>query len=136
MTLEESSIYVNLKELRSRLYTAQVRMTKANRIIYGTPLMEASGKAIATFVLAFKVQNKRLEYIEECIGNFAVLRTDLEDCSHKGIFQFRKRKGETPEDRVSSEEVEIFRLVGKIDSDMCKWWQSLVKGKTICDAKQ
>ena len=53
-------------------------MMKANRVIYGTPLMESCGKPISSFVLAFTVPEKRVTYLEECIGHFAVLRTDLE----------------------------------------------------------
>lgn len=40
MTLTESSIYISLKRLRRLLFSAQFNMTKANRIVYGTPVME------------------------------------------------------------------------------------------------
>lgn len=124
-----------MKRLRTELYRAQFAMTKANRIIYGTPLMEYSGKALAAFVLAFKTRSSiedKLHYIDECIGAFAVLRTDLENCMENNIIQYPKREGETPEDRVSTDKVELFNLVAKIDSDMCKWSESLTKGKTVC----
>ena len=135
MTLEESSIFINLKRLRTHLYRAQFAMTKANRIIYGTPLMEYSGKALAAFVVAFKTnldREAKARYCDECIGAFAVLRIDLENCVENNIIQYPKREGETKEDRVNSEKVELFRLVATIDSDMCKWSGSLTKGKTIC----
>ena len=135
MTLEESSIFINLKRLRTHLYRAQFAMTKANRIIYGTPLMEYSGKAIAAFVLAFKTKNDaetKLRYSDECMAAFTVLRIDLENCMEINVIQYPKRDEETKEDKVNSEKVELFRLVAKIDSDMCKWSNSLTKGKTIC----
>ena len=135
MTLQGSSIFVNMKRLRTHLYRAQFAMTKANRIIYGTPLMEYSGKALAAFVLAFKARidtTEKLRYRDECIGAFSVLRIDLENCMENNIIQFPKREGETPEDRVSAEKIELFRLVATIDNDMCKWSESLTKGKTIC----
>jgi hypothetical protein len=140
MTLEESSIFVNLKQLRIKLYSAQFKMTKANRMIYGTPLMQEVGSALAQFVLAFTVKEKRVDYLEEAMGHFTVLRLDLEFCIHEHIIQFKKRKVdkngqpiplENKEDMVSTEEIEIFRLVAKIDSDMCRWRASLSKGKTM-----
>lgn len=60
MQITESSIFVGLKRLRNLMYQCQFLMQKADRIIYGTPLMAASGKAIAAFVLAFTVSSKRL----------------------------------------------------------------------------
>ena len=113
---------------------------KANRVIYGTPLMESCGKSIASFVLAFTVPEKRVMYLEECIGYFSVLRTDLEFCVKERIIQFKKRHNgvdengkpiqfEQKEDRISSEEIEIFNLVGKIDGDMCRWRASLAKAR-------
>ena len=122
------------------MYRAQFHMMKANRVIYGTPLMVSCGKSIASFVLAFTVPGKRIEYLEECIGYFAILRTDLEFCMTERIFQFKKRVNgvdnngkpieyETKEDKISSEAIEIFNLVGRIDSDMCKWRASLTKAR-------
>ena len=46
------------------LYQAQFNMMKADRIIYGTPLMEHCGKTMAAFVLAFMVKDKRIQYLE------------------------------------------------------------------------
>lgn len=144
MTLEESSIFVNLKRLRELLYGAQFHMTKADRIIFGTPLMESVGKSISSFVLAFTVNERRISYLEESVGHFAVLRTDLDFCIRENIIKWKRRSEkldtngnpipwEDPRDGVSTQKVEMFRLVAKIDSDMCRWRASLAKGKTVCD---
>ena len=85
MTLTESSIYISLKRLRRLLFSAQFNMTKANRIVYGTPIMENIGNAIASYVLAFTVMEKKLEYIEEAIGWFAVVRTDCQSSVRNGM---------------------------------------------------
>ena len=135
MTLQASSIFIHLKRLRVLLYRAQFAMTKADRIIYGAPLMKYSAKALAAFVLAFKTRasaEDKLRYCDECVGTFAVLRIDLENCMENNIIHYPKREGETPEDKVSGQKVELFRLVATIDSDMSKWSASLTKGKTIC----
>lgn len=131
---------MNLKKLRRMLYQAQFNMMKADRMIYGTPLMEYCGKAIAAFILAFTVKEKRVEYLEECIGYFSILRTDLEFCAMENIVKYPKRKEkldkdgkpipwENKEDAVNSQKIELFHLVGKIDSDMCKWRASLAKAR-------
>lgn len=122
------------------LYRAQFNMTKADRIIYGTPLMKHCGNAIAAFVLAYTVKEKRIPYLEECIGHFAVLRSDLEFCAEENIVKYPKRRNKLDkdnkpiprpdeEDNVNSQKVELFHLVGKIDSDMCRWQASLAKAR-------
>ena len=140
MTLEESSIFVNLKRLRRMLYQAQFNMTKTDRIIYGTLLIKHCGRAMAAFVLAFMVKDKRIQYLEECIGYFTVLRIDLEFCTTENIIKYPKRHEnidkdgkpipwENKEDAVNSHKIELFHLVGKIDSDMCRWQASLAKAR-------
>ena len=64
MQLTESSIYINLKRLRSLLYEAQFRMTTANRVVFGNTLMKYSAETISKFILAFTVGDKKLEYRE------------------------------------------------------------------------
>ena len=52
MQLAESSLYINIKTLREKLYTCQFMMQKAERIIYGTPVMTANMNMMRCFVLA------------------------------------------------------------------------------------
>ena len=132
MQITESSIFVGLKRLRNLMYQCQFLMQKADRIIYGTPLMAASGKAIAAFVLAFTVSSKRLEYLEEAMGHFYVLKTDIEFCVMQNIIHFKKRDGDGGEKYESSKKIELLKLVAQIDNDMCKWRASLAKSKTVC----
>ncbi len=147
MRLTESSVFINLKKLRERLYGAQFHMNKADRIIYGTPLMEASGQSLGEFVLAFLLNGeKKLEHLECSIAWFTRLRIDLEFCVSENIIKFKKREEkldsngnpipfENPEDKVSTQKVELFRLVAKIDEDICKWRSALAKGKTVREEK-
>jgi len=136
MQLTESSIFIGMKRLRNLLYRAQFLMQKADRIIYGTPLMQASGKAIACFTLAFEVRHKRMEYLEEAMGWFTVLRTDLDFCIDQNIIKYRSAKDvkdgveiKTPD----SQKIELYKLVAQIDSDISKWRTSLAKGKTVAE---
>ncbi len=140
MTLEESSIFVNLKKLRRMLFEAQFNMTKADRIIYGTPLMRNCGKAVAAFILAYTIKDRHIAYLEECMGYFYTLKIDLEFCVEEHILKYPKKhraiaangeiipvKGDA--DIVSSRLIELFRLVGEIDRDICRWRASLAKGQ-------
>ena len=144
MQLTESSIFINLKRLRVLLYQAQFHMTKTDRVIYGTPLMNACGEALGAFVVAFASQEDKLRYMNLCVGWFTRLRVDLEFCVQENIIKFAKRRPQKdgngneipfddPRDQVSPRKIELFELVATIDSDMCKWRASLSKGKTLCD---
>lgn len=141
ITPEGSSIYVSMKRLRDLLYEAQFCMMKSARIIYGTPLMEASGKALACFTLAYSVRDSgsKTRYLDEAMGWYAVLRTDLDFCIQQNIIHYKKRnpkKGEDVNDMdnyVNTKKVMMFEIVADIDERMCRWRASLTKGKTSCD---
>lgn len=118
MTLEQSSIYINVLKLRKKLYEAQFLMDKANRIIYGTPLLASCHDVLKNFILAFTVQGKRESYLEESLGNFAVLRVDLDFCIKKNIIHYNDKQ-----------RLEIIELVAQIDEDICKWEKSIARKK-------
>ena len=135
MTLQESSIYVGLSKLRDMLYQAQFLMTKADRMIYGDNLMKYNSECLKLFTMAFLTKEKRIERLEECIGWFAVLRKDIEFCVRQNIIKYKKRMiddGLPESEYVNTKKIELFKVVAKIDDDMCKWRGSLTKGKTLC----
>lgn len=140
MRLNESSIYVNLKRLRELLYDIQFLMSKTDRIVYGTPLIGLCRDAMAKFIVAFTVgsQEKKVEYLLESIGYFGVLRCDLEACVRKNIIHFPEKKHKEEKDasdanKVSPMKIDLFEIVAKIDTEMCRWQASLTKGKTVAD---
>ena len=125
--LDESSIYVSLKSLRDTLYRAQYLMQKTDRVVYGTPLMHACADTIKWYVKAYTARSeKKVEYLAEAIGAFAILRIDLEFCIDKNMIHYHK-KG----DEVNSQKVELFKIVARIDNELCKWESSIAKGKII-----
>lgn len=141
MQLIESSIYINLKRLRSEFYDAQFLMDKSVRIIYGSTIIKNLGKTLSYFVMAFTDEENRRELLKRCIGEFAIVRTDIEFVTDKRLIHYKKRKVENEKgelvkpaderDSISSKQVEMLKLVAVIDSDMCKWWASQARGKTI-----
>lgn len=142
MRLNESSIYISLKKLREQLYDVQFLMSKADRIVYGTPLIGLCRDAMAKFIVAFTCgnQEKKIEYLLESIGYFGVLRCDLEACVRKNVIRFPVRKPKESEQKeasyaesVSPMKIDLFESVAKIDTEMCRWQASLAKGKTVID---
>lgn len=141
ITPDGSSIYVGMKNLRNMLYEAQFCMMKSARVIYGTPLMKASGKALAYFTLAYSVRDmeSKTRYLDEAMGWYAVLRTDLDFCISQNIIHYKRRtpkKGEDVNDEnnyANTKKVMMFELVADIDERMCRWRASLTKGKTPYD---
>lgn len=139
----ESSAYISLKKLRQELFKAVFTMEKANRSIYGNELMEYSGKTIGYFTTAYTVPEDegRKMYLDLAIAAYAVLRADLEFCVEQNIIHFKRDKA-TSEDRkngivndegkcIAKEKINLFRLVAKVDDDLCKWRACLSKGTPV-----
>ena len=137
----------DLMRLRRLVYQCQFMMNKADRIIYGTPLVQTLMKATMWFTCSYENHDPRekLRAADESAMWFSVFRADLTAAIEENIIKFPKRKpkptflsdgsiGVPPDDTVNSRKIEIVELVAKIDSDMCRWRSSLAKGKTASDA--
>ena len=153
MTLNESTIYRGLTRLRKVLYRAQFATDKTTRKIHVTPMLLALREALGYFVMAFEVIDKteRANYMSKCIGAFYVVRSDLDFMMEENLFHFAKyTKRETVEvdgrtvqvplttkEAVEEQQfslrrkVEIYELIADIDRDICKYNNSISRGKTI-----
>ena len=141
MTLYESSIFVGLKRLIKLIYTAKFLSNKSDRINYVEPNIRYLEMSLCKFIMAFNCQENRRDYMDECIGSFGVFRVLFEQNRERGVIHFirkRDKDGKIIEgnDGISSEEIEIIELIGRIDNDMIKYRLSLSKGKTIIDDKR
>lgn len=103
-------------------------MQKAERIIYGTPVMTANMNMMRCFVLAFMVKDQRIPYLNECTGWFEVLKADMDFIVKENIIKFP-----APKEGVNSMKIDVFELIAMIDEDICKWRASLIKGKIVTD---
>ena len=74
MTLYESSIFVGLKRLIKLIYTAKFLSNKSDRINYVEPNIRYLEMSLCKFIMAFNCQEKRRDYMDECIGVFGVFR--------------------------------------------------------------
>ena len=141
MTLYESSIFVGLKRLIKLIYTSKFLSNKSDRINYVEPNIRYLEMSLCKFIMAFNCQENRRDYMDECIGSFGVFRVLFEQNRERGVIHFirkRDKDGKIIEgnDGISSEEIEIIDLIGRIDNDMIKYRLSLSKGKTIIDDKR
>ena len=138
MSIEQASIYIGLKQLREKLFFIQSLMSKKDQIRFGTPILDECRQSLSLFVMAFSNSERRIEYMDRCIGMFAVLRTDIDMCHEHKLIHYPLRKDEKgnklpgPE-TISSQQIELSALIGRIDSDMLKYHQSLIKGKIIAE---
>ena len=79
--------------------------------------------------------------MDECIGAFGVFRVLFEQNRNLGVIHFIRKRDKDGKiidgnEGISSEEIEIVELIGRIDNDMSKYRLSLSKGKTIIDDKR
>jgi|BioPla2DNA2_1021312.scaffolds.fasta_scaffold26188_2 hypothetical protein len=123
---DKAGIYVDLYNMRKLLKRAQFAMSKADRIIYGTPVLVKNGEVLADFVLAYDFADERDKYIRKMCADFEVLKLDLRIIAEDNVL-----KCPDPENaRMKPEtlKIEIFELVARIDEGITKWRKS-VKGK-------
>ena len=122
------TIFIDLKKLRKALKFAYCLMGKGDRIVYGTPMMQAHAQCLRTFVKAQEFKDEQYEYLKEFCGDFAVLRMELDLVTEENIIHFARHKGE---DKLPELQREIFEAVDKIDIALAKWKSSVRKGKTL-----
>ena len=141
MTLYESSIFVGLKRLIKLIYTAKFLSNKSDRINYVEPNIRYLDMSLCKFIMACNCQENRRDYMDECSGACGVFRALFEQNRERGVIHFVRKRGKDGKiiegnDGISSEEIEIIELIGRIDNDMIKYRLSLSKGKTIIDDKR
>ena len=138
MKLDKAGVFVDCKKLRKVLYRAQKCMTKADRIIYGTPTLALVGEIIGEFVLAYDLTGEdKLFHINQFLSKFTVLRVDIETINEFGIIKetkdtkdrddkgnIIKGSGENP----NSIRREMTELLARIDAGMLKWRASVSNG--------
>lgn len=113
-------------------------MPKSYRPIYGTPMITECKKSLAFFILAFTFKDDKMIYMDKCLGYFSILRIDIDIAMELNLIHFPKRKPKNNEiidetSYVSSQKVELYEIIGRIDSEMMKFRNSLTKGKTTSD---
>ena len=128
--VDKAGIYVDLNEMRKLLKRAQYVMTKADRIIYGTPVLEKNGEVLADFVLAYDFPDERDKNIRKMCADFEVLKLDLRIIAEDNVLKCPDPQN--AQMRPDTFKILIFDLLGRVDEGITKWRNSL-KGKTAAD---
>lgn len=122
------SIYIDLKKLRKSLKLTFNLMGKADRITYGTPVLQQHAELIRDFVKSQEFKEEQYEYLKKFVGDFAVFMMDLDLITEENIIHFAKPK---EPGKLPSLQREIFEAVENIDVALAKWKSNMRKGKTI-----
>lgn len=104
---------------------------KHDRIVYGDELVCEAKECMKWYIKAFKVKARRLEYMTEFFGSYAVLKDDLDDVVEQGIIHFERDDNPKKKKDVSSSKIELFKIIAKIDEDANRWWTSINNGRTL-----
>ena len=130
MKIDKTGIYIDAYNLRKLLKRAQFTMTKADRVVYGTPLLQACAAFLADFVMAYDFPDERSHYIRKMCADFEVLKIDLRIIVEDNVI--KQTDKENAQMSPDAYKVRIFELVGRMDDGITKWRNS-TKGKTATD---
>ena len=122
MKSDRAGIFIDLKTLKRKLRLAQFCMTKADRIIYGTPALAACKAVLSHFGMAYDFPDEKDYYIRQFVAEFTILRIDIEE-----LFEENVIKATNPEaigGRVINPDAlknEMVDLLGRIDEGVSKY---------------
>lgn len=126
----------DLRRLRRLVYQCQFMMSKTDRIIYGTPLVQTLMNAAMWFMQSYESKDlkRKADAADRAVMWFSVFRADLTAAVEENLIKFPKRKPRdgrmlTPSEEVNSRKIELVELVAKIDDGLHRWRSSLTKGQ-------
>lgn len=129
-----TDIYLDLCKMRRVLRKAQFSMTKADRIIYGTPALELCGQVMTHYAMSYDFKEERDYYFPLAWAEFGVLRADLREIAEENIICSPRSticpsRVDNPRVNPDSLKIELFSLLAKIDEGFTKLHNSYKNGK-------
>lgn len=122
---EAQQVYTDCCKLRALTMEAQHCMTKADRITYGNELKAASGNLVRYFVLAWGAYTKRLDRIDDFIGEFSIFTVDFRFCNEHNVIKEKKTIAKddpnTPDHNPGRIQNEIADCLSRIDEGIHKY---------------
>lgn len=132
MKSDKAGIFIDLKALKRKLRLAQFCMTKADRIIYGTPVLASCKAVLAHFVMAYDFPDERDYYIRQFVAEFTNLRIDIEE-----LFEENVIKAVNPDAiggrRINPDTLknEMVDLLGRIDEGIGKYARANDQARSV-----
>lgn len=120
---EDSNVFILCKQLRKDLYHLLVNMSRVNRSIFNSYILDNLEKVLKNVCLAFNKTKDKDYYIEESIGYFCILRADIEFLIEENMIHFQGKKDERTQ--MYSDQTEIIQKIGEIDLNLTRWLQSI-----------
>ena len=124
------SIYIDLREMRKYLKEAMFLMTKGDRIVYGTPMLQAHAQCLRVFVIAQEFKEEQYENLKRFVGYFAEFRMEMDLITEENVIHFAKPKDA---EKLPALQLQIFTYIDRIDTALEKWKSSVRKGKTLVE---
>ena len=124
------SIYIDLRQMRKHLKAAMFLMAKGDRIIYGTPMLQAHAQCLRTFVIAQEFKDEQYDYLKRFVGYFAEFRMEMDLITEENVIHFAKQEDA---EKLPPLQREIFTYIDRIDTALEKWKRSMHKGKTLAE---
>lgn len=126
----------DLRRLRRIVYQCQFLMSKTDRIIYGTPLVQTLMQTAMWFTQSYESRDpeRKADAADRAAMWFSVFRADLMAAVEENLVKFPKRKARngktlTPAEEVNSRKIELVELAARIDDGLHRWRSSLTKGQ-------
>jgi len=110
---KSSSIYIDTYELIKKVHSAIYDFPKKDRVVLGDRIMNTTLSMMSNFGLAYKITDKRLEYIDLFLADFEVAKVLLRIATDLKYLKPAKQ-------------VEIFSYIQRIDEGVMKWRKSVI----------
>lgn len=125
MQVDKAGIFIDCKKLKKVLRISQFLMTKADRQLYGNPIMAEIKAVIAAFVMAYDFPDDRDHYVRLMVAEFTNLRIDIEEMFEENILK------STDPEKIGGRAIsvpgiknEIEDYLARIDEGMAKYSKS------------
>lgn len=122
---EAQQIYKDCCRLRDLTIRAQYCMTKADRITYGNELKTEAANMIRYFILAYGAYTRRLDKIDDFIGELAVFQVDFRSANEHNVIKeaktIAKSDQETTPQKPNLIKNEIADTIARIDEGINKY---------------
>lgn len=132
-----TGIYKDCIRLRRTLRKASFHATKADRIVYITPLLELTGELIKEFGLSYGLPYDKSKHAENFIGIFYIVKADVIEVFDENVIKMKtqtiSKSDNDHTENLNALKVDIEQCVSKIQEGIDRWINSMLRleGKIV-----